>query len=234
MPNLSSLLHPLHSLLHVGQPWQWTKECKRVFKEAKQKLSTAPVLAHYDANLPVSLAADASQYGVGAVILHLMPDGTDHPTAFASRTLSRSDSNYVQVEKEALSLMFGVRKCHQYLYGRAFTLITDHKPLTTILGPKEGIHPLAASQTQRWALLLSAYNYNIQFRPTDSHCNADGLSWLPPSGPSTLGNSEDPTIFNIAFHSSPQLSRLQPNLIHLSARCSDSPRGDGQRRWWMH
>ena len=93
----------------------------------------------------------------GAVISHIFPDGSEHPVAFASRTLSRSEQNYAQLEKESLSLIFGVKRFHQYLYGRNFTLITDHKPLLAILGPKKGIPSLAAAHMQRWADFLSAY-----------------------------------------------------------------------------
>ena len=125
------------------------------------------------------MPADASAYGVGAVISHVFPDGSERPIAFASRTLPSSEKNYAQLEKEALSLIFGVKKFHQYLYGRKFTLITDHKPLTAILGPKKGIPSLAAARLQRWALLLSAYEYEIKYKPTDNHKNADGLSRLP-------------------------------------------------------
>ena len=74
--------------------------------------------------------------------------------------------------------MFGVRKFNQYLYARKFTLVTDHKPLTSILGPKTGIPPLAAARLQRWAILLSAYQYDIVYRDTKSHANADALSRL--------------------------------------------------------
>ena len=83
---------------------------------------------HYVSQLPLSLATDASACGVGAVISHSFPDGTEKPIAFASRTLTSAEKNYPQTEKEALSLVFGVQKFHQYLYGRKFSLITDLKP----------------------------------------------------------------------------------------------------------
>ena len=138
IPNLASLIHPLSKLLCQGTEWQWTKECRKAFCAAKQKIVSPNVLVHYDPSLPISLAADASAYGLGAVISHTMRDGTERPIAFASRTLLPSEKNYSQVEKEALSLIFGVSNFHTYLYGRHFTLVTDHKPLTTILGPKKG------------------------------------------------------------------------------------------------
>ena len=140
------------------------------------------MLAHYNPKYPLRLAADASSYGLGAVISHVFPSGVERPIAYASRTLTASERNYSQLEKEALSLVFAVRKFHQYLYGRHFTLYTDHKPLTTILGPKKGIPPLAAARLQRWSLQLAAHNYTVQFRPTKAHANADALSRLPLKG----------------------------------------------------
>ena len=120
------------------------------FQAAKQKLVEAPVLAHYNPDYPIVLAGYASAYGVGAVISHRLPDGSECPVAYTSHTLTKSERNYTQVEKEALSLVFGVHKFHQYLYGGQFTILTDHKPLKTILGPKNNIPPLAATRMQRW------------------------------------------------------------------------------------
>ena len=128
---------------------------------AKQLLLQAPVLAHSDPDLPICLAGDTSAYGIGAVISHIYPDGSERPIAFASRTLSAAERNYAQLEKEALSLVYGTQKFHQYLYGYRFVLITDHKPLTTLLDHKRGIPTLAAARLQRWAVILSAYSYTI-------------------------------------------------------------------------
>ena len=92
-------------------------------------LASAPVLVHYNPELPLRVAGDASSYGIGAVMSHVFPDGTEHPVAFASRTLTSCEQNYAQLEKEALSLIFAINKFHTYLYGRKFTLITDNEPL---------------------------------------------------------------------------------------------------------
>ena len=87
------------------------------------------MLAHYSPKYPLHLAADASSYGLGAVILHVFPSSVERPIAYASITLTVSERNYSQLEKEALSLVFAIQKFHQYLYGHEFTLCTDHKPL---------------------------------------------------------------------------------------------------------
>ena len=99
------------------------------------------------------------------------PHPPKKPIAYASRTLSASECNYAKIEKEALG------RFHQYLYGRKFILTS--KPLTSIFGPKKGVPALAATRLQRWAIQLSAYDNEIEFRATDKHGNADSLSRLP-------------------------------------------------------
>ena len=73
------------------------------------------------------MAGDTSAYGIRAIITHVLPDGSERPVAFASHSLTSSKRNYAQVEKEALSLIFGMKHFHDYLYGQKFTIITDHK-----------------------------------------------------------------------------------------------------------
>ena len=195
--DLATILHPLNQLLRKEVRWEWTRECAEAFQRAKDSLVSSQVLAHYDPKLPIKLAADASAYGIGAVISHVYPDGSERPVAFASRTLTFAERNYAQLEKEALALIYGVKHFHQYLYGRMFTLVTDHKPLTTILNPQKGIPSLAAARLQRWAIILSAYRYEIEFKCTQEHGNADGLSRLPlPNVKSPKLNAAD--VFTVA------------------------------------
>ena len=190
--NLASILSPLNSLLCKGKPWNWSSECKQAFQQAKDQLQAQSVLTHYDPQLPIRLACDASPYGIGAVISHILPDGQERPIAFASRTLNQAERNYAQIEREALGIVFGVRKFHHYLYGRKFTLLTDHRPLTTILSPNKATPSMAAARMQRWALLLAAHDYTIQYREAARHCNADGLSRLPlPATPRDKPNAVD-------------------------------------------
>ena len=112
----------------------------------KQRLVSAEVLAHYDPSTPLRLSCDACSMGIGAVIAHVFPDGLERPVAYASRPFPKSEKIYSQIEKEGLAIVFGVTKFHQFLYGRYFTLVTDHKPLVTIFGANQGIPPIASAR----------------------------------------------------------------------------------------
>ena len=109
--------------------WKWSDHCEQRFKALKDALVSAEVLCHYNSTLPLGLACDASVVDIGAVIFHTLSDGSEKPIAYASRTLSKSEGNYSQIEKEALGIIFGLKKFHQYLYSRTFTLVTEYKPL---------------------------------------------------------------------------------------------------------
>ena len=97
-------------------------------------------------------------------------------------------------------------------------MVTDHRPLTALFGPKSGVPPLAAGRLQRWALLLSSYDYTIEFHPTSAHANADGLSRLPLEG---LSNGEcllDVSIFNVA-----QISVLPLSVVQVCKATRSDP-----------
>ena len=112
-------------------------------------MSSANLLVHYDTKKLLVLACDTSPYGLGAVLSHIMEDSSERPIVFASRTLSKAERNYSQIEKEGLAIIFGVKKFHQYVYGRPFQIITDHKPVLGLLHEHKGIPSMAGSRIQR-------------------------------------------------------------------------------------
>ena len=179
LPNLSAILAPLYSLLQKNTPWNWTQAQQYAFEKSKQMLASNALLTHYDPDKELLLACDASPFGVGAVLSHRMEDGTERPVSYALRSLSKAEKNYAHLEKEALAIVFGVKCFHQYLYGRSFTIFSDHKPLKHIFSENRGIPTMASSRVQRWALALGAYDFIVRYKPGDQNTNADGHSRLP-------------------------------------------------------
>ena len=128
LPNLATLLRPLYDLLQSAKTWSWGDSQEQAFRKAKELLSSAPLHTHYDPEKQLILSCDASPYGVGAVLSHRFEDNSKRPIAYASRTLSPAEQKYAQLDKEALSIVFGVKRFHQYLYGRKFTILSDPTP----------------------------------------------------------------------------------------------------------
>ena len=145
----------------------------------KQLLATAPILAHYDVKRKVIVECDASPYGLGACLLHEFEDGSQRPVFYVSRSLTSAESHYSQVEREALAIVFAVKRLHMFLYGRSFVLRTDHRPLLKIFGENSGLPATAVSRLQRWSVVLSEYNYEIEHIKGTSNVTADCLSRLP-------------------------------------------------------
>ena len=179
LPNLSTKLTPLYALLSKQARWSWGPKQATAFQTAKGALQADSLLVHFDSSKPLVLACDASQYGLGAVLSHIMEDGKERPIAFMSRTLNTAEKNYSQLEKEGLAIIFGVTKFHTYLYGRPFQIESDHKPLAFLFSENKGVPEQASSRIQRWALLLSGYQYTIRHKAGKDLSNADALSRLP-------------------------------------------------------
>ena len=112
LPNMSTVLSPLYKLLQKSTKWQWTTEQNKAFSASKELLTSSCLLVHFDPKLSLTLACDASAYGLGAVLAHKYPDGSERPIGYASRSLSRAEKNYSQIEKEGLACVFGINKFH--------------------------------------------------------------------------------------------------------------------------
>lgn len=180
IPNMSTLLQPLYALLKKGTKCQWSRECDTAYCAAKEVLTRSRVQAHCDTpERPLVLSVDSSSYGLDAVVFnaHAYPDGSARVVCCALRTLTPTKCKHSQVEKDALAIVYSVTQ-HQYVYGRRFTLKTDPMALSHILfGPKQGIPQTAAGRLQRYAVRLTAYDFDIKF--VSSKRNADALSRLP-------------------------------------------------------
>ncbi|KRZ81929.1 Uncharacterized protein T08_655, partial [Trichinella sp. T8] len=179
VPKLAEMCSPLNQLLSKDERWNWTGEHTKAVERVKRLLNSPLLLSHYHPKWPIVLAADASNEGIGAVAYHRLSDGTVKVIAHASKTLNATQRNYGQIEKEALALVYGVKKFHKYLWGRRFTLLTDHKPLVSIFGSKKGVPQMAACRLTRWAIALMNYSFDIEYRSTKSFCQADRLFRLP-------------------------------------------------------
>ncbi|XP_063682609.1 uncharacterized protein K02A2.6-like [Bolinopsis microptera] len=179
IPNMSTVVEPLNRLRPADSIFHFGDREKRAFDELKALLSSDLVLTVYNPELELKLDTDASSVGLGAVMSHIDENGTERPIEYISRTLTKSERNYSMIEKEALAIVWATKRLHRYLFGRPFTLVTDHKPLESIFHPSRGIPSMVAGRLQRWSLFLSGYTYKIQFRPTGKHCNADLCSRFP-------------------------------------------------------
>ena len=213
LPSLSTILQPLHHLLKKDVKWKWGVAQAKAFNASRKLLTSGNCLTHFDSSLELTLACDASAYGLGAVLSHKGAVGTERPIAYASRTLNASERNYSQLEKEGLACIFGIKKFHDYVFGRPFELITDHKPLLGLLKEDRATSQQASARIKRWSLFLSNYEYHLVFRNTSAHGNADALSRLP-------------------LPVEPVETQVEPELVLLAEHLSESPVTADDIRCW--
>ncbi|UYV64657.1 K02A2.6-like, partial [Cordylochernes scorpioides] len=176
VPNLAEIAHPMNKLLSKKEEWIWGDDQDRAFDQIKKNLTSAPGLALYDPSLPITVSADASSFGLGAVIWQTK-DGLRQVIAYASRTLSETEKRYAQIEKEALAITWACEKFKQYIQGLVITLETDHKPLVPIFTSKN-IDDLTP-RIQRLRLRIMRYSYKIVHTPGKNLIVADALSRSP-------------------------------------------------------
>lgn len=133
--NLSEKTRPLRDLLSSKNEWLWSSAQEEAFTRLKENLVQAPVLAHYCTEKKTTIvSADASSYGLGAVVFQVQEDGTKKPIAYASRSMTSTEQRYAQIEKEAVATRWACEKFADYILRKDFTIETDHKPLVPLLG----------------------------------------------------------------------------------------------------
>ncbi|XP_037504900.1 uncharacterized protein K02A2.6-like [Rhipicephalus sanguineus] len=178
----SETAEKLYRLLDKNANWKWDEKHQEAFECLKKSLTSVSLLVHFNESAPLIFSCDASPVGVGAVLAHGDNTRIEQPIAYASRTLTKAERNYAQIDREALAVVFGARHFHQYLAGRKFVIFTDHKPLLGIFRREKQIPEVLSPRMLRWSLMLSAYEYQLEYRKTQDHANADCLSRLPAPG----------------------------------------------------
>lgn len=173
--NYSRVSRPLHLLTRKEVPFQWTEKCEAAFKELKQRLVTAPILAHYDPEAPTRVETDASDGVMGGVLSQQGRDLFWHPVAYFSKTMDQAQRRYDIHDREMLAVMTALREWRAELEGLQrddrFSIFTDHQALEYFMTTKK----LNARQA-RWSEELSRFHFLIRYRPGVRNKLADALS----------------------------------------------------------
>ena len=158
--NLAEYTKPLRDLLKDKNQFYWGHPQQNAFNKIKEELTKSPVLALYDPTRDTVVASDASNYGIGTVIMQKQDDGQMKPVAYASRALTPTEQRYATIEKEALGITWACERFRDFLIGKQFHIETDHKPLVSLFGRKD-ISELS-SRIQRFRMrLMGLYIYDI-------------------------------------------------------------------------
>jgi transposase InsO family protein len=173
IPNLAEKTKVLRQLLKKDTPYEWTAEYEKAFQEVKDSIHTDMKLRYFDPNEPIQLEVDASLQGLGAA---LMQHGK--PVAFASKSLTPAETRYANIEREMLSVVFGLEHFHCYVYGQQVTVISDHKPLESIALKQLNKAP---PRLQRMLLRIQPYDVTIKYKPGQQLIFADYLSRVFPT-----------------------------------------------------
>ncbi|KAL4103382.1 hypothetical protein QTP88_018759 [Uroleucon formosanum] len=166
----SLISKPMTNLLRKDVTFNWDTSCQEAFDKLKNILCSEPILQYPDFTKPFIVTTDASGKALGA-ILSQGEISQDLPIAYASRTLSKCESNYSTTELECLAIIFVVKTFRPYLYGRKFIILSDHRALSWLFNLKDPLSKLA-----RWRILLEEYDYEIKYKPGVLNSNVDALS----------------------------------------------------------
>lgn len=188
--SFSIVLNPLYKLLRKEVKFCWGPEQQKSFESVKSLFTSSKVLKLFNPSYETLLETDSSGYGIAAVLMQRTNESCSwHPVQFASRTLNVAERNYSNIEREALSVIFGCDRFRKYLLGGAkFIIRNDQQPLRKLFAHDAGVPTTCSARLQRWALKLSQFNYKFEYSKGISNVNSDCLSRLPL--PDTVQNSE--------------------------------------------
>ncbi|GBN64348.1 Retrovirus-related Pol polyprotein from transposon 297 [Araneus ventricosus] len=192
------------------------------FLTLKKLLTSGPVLGHFLPNAETKIRSDASGYGIGAVLVQVQ-DGKERPLAYASRSLTAAEKNYSTTEKECLAVVWAFCKFRPYLFGRPFTVVTDHHSLCWLANLKDPSGRLA-----RWALRLQEYDINIVYKSGRKHSDADSLSRKPIFESVVENCDEIPSFAAIKDYRKEQIKDK-----HLKSTIRTIEKGDGYQSYQM-
>jgi hypothetical protein len=170
IPNFGDIAKPLTSLLRKNTPYVWDQKTNEAFIKFKELLIIEPLLQYPDFTKQFVVTTDASNQALGA-ILSQGPIGEDKPIAYASKTLAGAERNYSTTEKELLAIVFTCKQFRQYVFGRKFIVVTDHKPLTWVFNVKD-----PSSRLLKWRIKLYEFDFEIIYKEGKRNTNADALS----------------------------------------------------------
>lgn len=218
IPNFSQIAAPLNNLTRKNVPFTWSQECQTAFEKLKNALVRPPILQfpNFSKENNFILKTDASGYGLGAVLSNM-----DHrPVAYASRSLNKAERNYCTIEKELLAIVWAVKHFRPYLFGRKFTILSDHKPLLYLFGMAN-----PSSRLTKFRLVLEEYDFTIQYIKGKENVIADALSRIELTSDELkrLGTGVDASIFAITRAAAKKIEKENGSLNSASHKRTDHP-----------
>ena len=171
--NFASICEPINRLRKNGVPFYWGKEQQQAFEKLKEILATDPVVKPFSLSKELTITCDASEKSIGAIISQ-----EGHPIMYISRLLTKAEQNYAVTEREALAIVWAVKRAEKFLLGKRFTIKTDHRALQYLFKPEKSLPKHTSARIQRWAIVMMGYDYDIEYVSGSNIPHVDAFSRL--------------------------------------------------------
>ena len=171
---------PLYRMLVADTPWHWGEEQERAYRQLKDEITSAPILAFPDLQREFIVATDASNIAVSGALSQMQPDPScpgslvERVIAYGSRALNSAERNYSVTEREYLAMVHWLKHWRPYLHGGHFTVYTDHRAIEYAANSRDPYGRLA-----RFSVFLQDMDYTVRYRPGVQNGNADAITRPP-------------------------------------------------------